>query len=369
MADLAGFLVDHSDRFYSSGLSSLYNLAKSPDVETEQRRSAVKAAVRNWAAAKGFYRKTRAEALSNCQALEEISRLSEPLDRTYNLLADSYSRACMVEVMGYRVLGPSQVRLSKNNATYDRLLERSKNAARAKRTRKISMLDGWLDSFDLSSFGFPVDCDLHYLSVLYTFALEQYRYSQSEKVEVSPGDIVVDGGGCWGDTALYFAHRCAPSGKVFVFEFSPDNLPILRQNIALNTGLAERVSVVERALWDVSDEELCFDPSGPATRIGVKKSGEDTAITMSIDDLVERNALQSLNFIKMDIEGAELRALHGAESTLRRFRPKLAITLYHRLEDFATIPHYLQSLDLGYRFFMDHFSVKWEETVMFAKCP
>jgi hypothetical protein len=69
----------------------------------------------------------------------------------------------------------------------------------------------------------------------------------------------------------------------------------------------------------------------------------------------------------MDIEGAELGALRGAERTLREFRPRLAISVYHREDDLVEIPRYLDGLGLGYEFFLDHFTIYGEETVLFAQ--
>jgi len=68
----------------------------------------------------------------------------------------------------------------------------------------------------------------------------------------------------------------------------------------------------------------------------------------------------------MDIEGAELKALQGAEDTLLRFKPSLAISLYHKDSDFIDIPKYLANLDLGYKFYLDHFTVYKNETVLYA---
>ena len=68
----------------------------------------------------------------------------------------------------------------------------------------------------------------------------------------------------------------------------------------------------------------------------------------------------------MDIEGSELDALKGAEHSLRRWRPKLALSLYHRPEDLFSIPLWLDSLDCGYSFFLDHYSIHTEETVLYA---
>jgi hypothetical protein len=65
--------------------------------------------------------------------------------------------------------------------------------------------------------------------------------------------------------------------------------------------------------------------------------------------------LDRIDFIKLDIEGAELQALKGAEQTLRRHRPRLVIALYHDARDWADIPTYLDGLGLGYCFSLGHF--------------
>jgi hypothetical protein len=59
-------------------------------------------------------------------------------------------------------------------------------------------------------------------------------------------------------------------------------------------------------------------------------------------------------------------ALRGGERSIRRWKPKLAISLYHRPEDFFVIPLWLDALGLGYRFHLDHYSIHHEETVLYA---
>src|SRR5262249_32922394 len=58
------------------------------------------------------------------------------------------------------------------------------------------------------------------------------------------------------------------------------------------------------------------------------------------------------NLIKMDVEGGELNALEGARSTISRFKPGLALSLYHRPDDLWRIPLLIHGWDLGYRFFV-----------------
>ena len=129
------------------------------------------------------------------------------------------------------------------------------------------------------------------------------------------------------------------------------------------------MTLVENALWDVSGEQLSFAAKGSGTSLTKQRLGEHTVKTLSIDDLVEREEPQHLDFIKMDIEGAELAALQGAEKTIRQFRPKLAIALYHSPQGFVSIPQWLSNLKLGYQFFLGHYSIHAWETVLYGSPP
>jgi hypothetical protein len=93
---------------------------------------------------------------------------------------------------------------------------------------------------------------------------------------------------------------------------------------------------------------------------------EEGLPTRTLDGLVTANEIERIDLIKLDVEGSELSALQGGHNSIRRWRPKLAISLYHRPEDFFSIPLWLDSLDCGYRFFIDHYSIHHEETVLYA---
>ena len=69
----------------------------------------------------------------------------------------------------------------------------------------------------------------------------------------------------------------------------------------------------------------------------------------------------------MDIEGAEPIALKGAIETIKKFKPKLAIAIYHSFDDFVNIPNWILSIDLGYEIFIDHYTIHTEETICFAR--
>ena len=93
----------------------------------------------------------------------------------------------------------------------------------------------------------------------------------------------------------------------------------------------------------------------------------NNSLPILIDDVVGTPGFPQVDFIKMDIEGAEQQALRGSEESIRRFQPKLAITVYHSLEDFWEIPKWIAQLGLGYQFYLRHFTIHEEETVLFAK--
>lgn len=71
---------------------------------------------------------------------------------------------------------------------------------------------------------------------------------------------------------------------------------------------------------------------------------------MKLDTIVEMLGLERVDFIKMDIEGAEVDALLGAEETIKRFKPKLAICTYHRPTDPIEIRKILLNYNPNYRF-------------------
>jgi FkbM family methyltransferase len=168
-----------------------------------------------------------------------------------------------------------------------------------------------------------------------------------------------------GDTSIYGACRAKETGRVFCFEFDVNNLVWLKRNLDLNPAIKPRIQVMPFALWDRSGESVIIDGEGPSARIMAGTEGR-TVQSMAIDDLVTKGTTARIDFIKLDIEGAELRALKGAEMVLQQFRPRLAISVYHHEDDMWEIPLWINSLGLGYRFYLEHFTTHLEETVLFA---
>jgi FkbM family methyltransferase len=222
---------------------------------------------------------------------------------------------------------------------------------------------------DMSELGIDVRFFTTPSAALHLCVQQQYGYVRGGVAcKIEEGDIAIDAGGCWGDSALYFATLVGDKGKVYCFEFIPANLAILRRNFALNRHLLSRIEVIERPLWERTGRTLYYLDRGPGSYVGWEKTSDQSVAceTLAIDDLVREKNLPRVDFIKMDIEGAEVPALKGAENTLRAFKPKLAISAYHKDDDFESIPKYLESLDLGYRYYLDHHTIHLYETVLYA---
>lgn len=332
----------------------------------------VKHRLKTWAGARGWASRNFQLAPAG-QELARILMLQTDYARGYALLADAYSRRVYLDLLSFRALGPRHVRLPINTASYWREYARDDLHVAKRHTGHASMgaLDWILNQYDVKGQTGLLHLHMPAGSYQYYFVSRSYDYDrEGRSIGVEAGDVVINGGGCWGETDIMFADRCAPDGQVFTFEFVPDNLKILRQNLSANPDLAKRIHLVERAMGEASGQELAFTARGPASRVGgpAPAAGGLQVVTLTVDDLVDQRGLDRVDFIKMDIEGAELAALRGAEKVLRRFRPKLAISAYHKPEDLYALSTYLDSLKLGYRFFMDHFTVHAEETVLFAAC-
>lgn len=296
--------------------------------------------------------------------LAALDAVRADLEITYRELGDDRSRALMVELLLRRVLGARRVVLPGTNDEYRRAVAAIEPMVVDRSVLSIPVPQWDLDRFDLSSVGIDATFVGHRLNLLNTFLLEQYHYAcGSIEIGARPGDVVIDAGTCWGDTALYFAHRVGPSGRVLAFEFVPSNVEVFERNRELAPAVMARVELVPAPVTCRSGDVVHFVDRGPASRFTDDDSAP-TVATVSIDDVVAERGLDRVDVVKMDIEGGELGALFGATATLERHRPRLAISAYHRDDDLARIPRFLEPF--GYRLFLDHFTVHGEETVLFG---
>jgi FkbM family methyltransferase len=179
---------------------------------------------------------------------------------------------------------------------------------------------------------------------------ERRIYGTGER-GVQPGDIVLD---CGANVGVY-ARLALDDGasKVVAIEPGPENIESLRRNFREEIA-AGRVIVVEKGVWDKDDVlSLSIDPHNTAADSFVMNQKPGNQVVKvpltTIDKLVAELKLPRVDYIKMDIEGAEQRALRGARATLARHHPRLALSAYHDPTDPERIPEIVMQAWPGYK--------------------
>ncbi len=189
--------------------------------------------------------------------------------------------------------------------------------------------------------------------------LNKAQYFDLEELEIVEGEKFVDCGVLDGETSLNLLEKYGNKIKK-IWMFEPDKKNILKVKNNFKDQNVE-YEIIGKGVWS-SATTLKFQSLGNGCS-GIDGSGEERIETISLDE-----ALHGCGptFIKMDIEGAELEALKGAEMIIRKYQPKLAISIYHKLEDIEEIPKLLLEYNPNYKFYIRHYSLMSSETILYA---
>ena len=143
-----------------------------------------------------------------------------------------------------------------------------------------------------------------------------------------------------------------------IIAFEPDET---NYNNYLIQNDIEKLELYHRAVWN--KEEILSFAGGMKGGSFVGVDGSSTVKGIAIDDVIDESGC---TFIKMDVEGSELKALEGAKETIKKFHPKLAISIYHKKEDIIEIPAYILSLHPNYKLYIRHYTFGDTDTVLYA---
>jgi FkbM family methyltransferase len=172
-----------------------------------------------------------------------------------------------------------------------------------------------------------------------------------------PDAIFYDVGCFDGKNTEDFIRWNAGNPKVWYFEPFKGNFARCDARL----GSFKNVHGVNLALGNVNGNSYIVGQDDTAT---VASDGGEKIEIIRLDDL-ELEHLEPPTFIKMDIEGAELQALHGMSRTIKEHKPQLAVSVYHRPRDFFEIPEYILSLVPDYEIYLRHYTESIYESVMF----
>lgn len=199
---------------------------------------------------------------------------------------------------------------------------------------------------------FRLSRDINYLKE-FKFRINEQYFEPFLKLSETP--VFVDGGGFDGETSILFS-KLYPSFK-YIWYFEPNAESLENSRVKLME--LGKIKLFNKGLWNKS-ENLYFDNTlGSASRLSEK--GKLIVETIALDEIINGK----VDFIKLDIEGAEYNALTGAERLIKQFKPAIAVCVYHNQMDFIRIPELLLDYIPEYNIYLRHYSRGVFETIMY----
>ena len=169
-------------------------------------------------------------------------------------------------------------------------------------------------------------------------------------------------GGYIGDTLLDLAAFWGRNWKK-VYSWEPDEKNRKHLVQICKEQKYQNVEIIPYGLWN-ERTELHFNQRGIGSKIS--ESGTKVIVVDTIDNVCGNDRV---TFIKLDIEGSEVEALRGAERIIRRDRPRLAISIYHKPEDYFEIPLLIREMVPEYKLYIRHHKPSAADTVLYAIYP
>lgn len=283
----------------------------------------------------------------------------EHLMETFENLSDERSKKLFLDILSYRIAGHQCIRI-RTSFTQEGEAQFMQMQAGSPSSLPMTGAFGSLKHYNFTFEGkrYELDC----LGLEYYLYRRQYFLDEEEvRIQPSNGDTVIDAGACWRDSAIVFGKAVGPDGTVYSFDPVADHLDLIRFNAKQNPDC--KIAVLAFGLSD-------HDVDCPPIQLGEYSPGFNSknyqVPLRKLDTLAADGTISKVDFIKMDIEGAELAALRGAVGAIRKFRPQLAISIYHKPDDLFEIPSFIRTEFPFYKMYLGHYTIHSEETVLYC---
>ena len=226
------------------------------------------------------------------------------------------------------------------------------------------------------TYGLVVDSVINReLDKVYNYHIEKKNTQNQyiDFVDFSSVFNVIEGGVYDGKISKKFLDLTM--NKCIIHGFEIWGNKFLMDELKGNSGLR----IYKKALWSSSNGTLFFPKDftefTPDGAFVVEEDDVDTypneenfkeVITVSIDDFIFEDLKgKAVDFIKLDVEGAEPEVLKGAEIAIRTFKPQMAIAVYHEFSHFYEIPLLVKEINPQYRLYFEHYGRGFSDSIMY----
>ena len=164
-------------------------------------------------------------------------------------------------------------------------------------------------------------------------------------VRLSKGNVVLD---CGAHNGAFSMYSLIKGCEVHAFEPVPSTFRRLQRNLSLYQS--PYVHMVNKGVWSCTTRQSFYLSDDSATDSAVlSKPGKIEALdVVSIDEYVQANNINRVDFVKADIEGAEKKMLEGMRKTIQKYHPKLSICSYHNPDDPRVLEDLIRFIDNRY---------------------
>jgi FkbM family methyltransferase len=200
---------------------------------------------------------------------------------------------------------------------------------------------------------------------LYVEIMGQSEYFDAAVVQLTEHEVLLDVGAYKGDVILEFVKQTEKKyDSIIAFEPDKKTLAILEETVAKNK--VQRLEIHNKGAWHESAILNFHDGRSGSSRVSETNYEAVPATTIEVDTIDNILHGRRVTYISMDIEGAERNALLGGEQTVKKWKPRIAVCVYHKREDLFDLILLLESFVPGYKFYMRHYSSNQTETVLYA---
>ena len=196
------------------------------------------------------------------------------------------------------------------------------------------------------ALNFSITGRLEYLS-----AMESAKQDALDLLELRGDLSYIDLGAYDGDTVfelMDYGRGAFNISRIYAFEPDVKNFNRLRRKLN-ERGLGHICELYNLGAWSCAGS-LGFNAQG-SRHSNFDGAASGAQRVDSVDNLLAGQVSGQV-LIKYDVEGAELEALAGSREIIRRYSPKLIVSLYHRIDDIFRLPAYISGLDAGYRLYL-----------------